>query len=135
MSDLPDVLPDAKAWLQSLQIVGNRVFFRLPSRPSNSPFIRISRSGGGPQPNAEVGVTQPRVTVEIWGLMDTDYEAVRGAALAIEQACHDVNRPTPIGSTETVLLGANVLSTFDSPDPDTGWPRIIMSLALDARTA
>jgi hypothetical protein len=135
MSDLlPDVLPDLKAWLVALDVVGSRVWYRLPKKPSNSPFIRLSRAGGGPQQDAEVPVVIFRATVEIWGLMDSDYEAVRAVALAIEQAAHNVNGPNFAG-TNTILLSANVLTGYDSPDPDTGWPRYIQSLVVTARAA
>lgn len=132
-STIPDVLPDLKAWLVSLGVVPGGVYYRLPDNPRDSPFMRVARAGGGPDMNAEVPVTTLRATIEIWGLVNSDYEAVRTAALAVEQAAHAISTPTAIGSGNTILLAANVTTSYDSPDPDTGLPRYILALTVSAR--
>ena len=72
-----------------------------------------------------------RATIEVWGLVNSDYEAVRTAMNGIEQVVHNVNGPW-WANDEVVLLGANI-TVLDSPDPDTGWPRMIGQLVVTAR--
>lgn len=131
---IPDALPDVKLWLASLGV--GPAYFRLPPAPQldkiTTPFIRLSRSGGGPDANSEVPETTIRCTVEVFGQSNASYEAVRTGALAIEQAVFAVSGQTLIGNS-TMLLAANVLNGFDSPDPDTGFPRYIIMLSLSAR--
>ena len=134
-STIPDILPAIKTWLGDLGIF-NGVYYRLPANvEKNGPlFVRISRAGGGPGMDSEVPVATLRVTVEVWGLANSDYEAVRGTAVALEQAVHAVNGPNALGPG-VIALGMNVLTGYDSPDPDTGWPRYIVMLSVTARSA
>jgi len=125
---LVDVLPDLKAWLQSLNtLAGTRVFFRLPEKPSAAPFMRISRSGGAVLPDSEVPLSVIRVTIEAWGMANSDYDKVRQTVNAVEQAFHNIGfSPTPVGSGASTILWAEVDSIVDMPDPDMGWPRIVL---------
>ena len=136
MSDqLPDLLPAVKAWIAGLGIVGNRIAYRLPKNPTSAqvPFARISRTGGGALPDSDLPLSQILCLVEFWGLANSDYEAVRAAALALEQAAHADNGPTATNNGGATILGASVLSGMDSPDPDTGWPRYVCTLRVLGR--
>lgn len=134
-SQLPDVLPALKTWLINLDTnMANRVAYRLPRNPNASPFGRLTRTGGGPQSDAEVPVVSLQASLEIWGIQNSDYDLIRQTALQVEQAVHDVNGVSLLGPG-VVMLGANVLNGHDSPDPDTGWPRYIMLLTVTARAA
>lgn len=132
-STIPDALPGVKSWIAALGLLPGGIYYRLPNSPSTVPFGRLSRNGGGPQADAEVPVTTIRVSVEIWGLANSDYETVRTAALALEQAVHAVNGPTVMGTSGLIMLGGNVLTSYDAPDPDTGFPRYIVMLAITVR--
>lgn len=120
-------MPDVKSWLQSLNtLAGTRVFFRLPVKPSKAPFMRLTRLGGAPDANSETPTSTLRVSIEVWGTDNSDYDNVRKTVLAVEQAVHVIGfSPTPIGS-QTTVMWAVVDNSHDSPDPDTGWPRIII---------
>lgn len=125
-------MPDIRNWLRTNEwiapIVGGRVFFRLPDNPNPTkvPFIRLTRSGGGIQADSEFPMYDIRVAIEVWGMDGKHYDLVRQAVLAIEQAALVLQPGTILGSNGTVGKNINVTTAFDSPDPDTGWPRIIM---------
>ncbi len=135
-NQLPDLLPAVKAWIIATGIVGGRCWYRLPLNPKQVPFARISRSGGGPEADSQIPVTRITVLVEFWGMANSDYDVVRGAGLALEQATHAINGPSWAGAdTGVVILAANVLTSMDSPDPDTGWPRYLVTLSVTGRAA
>lgn len=130
----PDTMLDVRAWLRADPILnplhGGRVFFRLPSTPQ-APLMRISQSGGATQQDGEVPMQDVRIAAEVWGMRNSDYQAVRQLRLALEHVCHEVQPGTlinPVGNT--VLHNANFTTGFDSPDPDTGWPRIVCDIVL-----
>lgn len=136
MSELvfPDALPDFKYWLQKDPILaplhGGRVFFRLP-RSTIAPMLRISQVGGGPQPNSEVPLEDIALLTEIWGMQDKDYTAVRQLRIAFQHVCQQYVARTPLNpSGNTILMNAQWNSAFDSPDPETGWPRIICNTTM-----
>lgn len=134
MSDqLPDLLPAVKSWIIGLGIVGNRVAYRLPANPTQVPFARISRTGGGALIDSDLPLSEILCLVEFWGMQNKDYDAVRGAALALEQAAHAVNGPTATNGGGSTILGAAVLAAMDNPDPDTGWPRYVCTLRVLGR--
>jgi hypothetical protein len=135
VSDFPDVLKDTQYWLKNhptlVPINGQRVFFKIPPKPSGSPFLRIYRSGGAVGEDTEIPNQDIRIAVEVWGLMASDYDKVRGTVTAVETLCHEVRSPTLLNPTGlTILNNALVTTAADSPDPDTGWPRYVMDVIL-----
>jgi hypothetical protein len=131
---IPDAMPDIRNWFRTNEWItphiAGRAFFRLPVNPNPNkvPFIRVSRSGGGVQSNSEAPVSDIRVAVEVWGMAGKDYDKVRAAVLAIEQAALVLQPGTILGDGGTRGLNVNVTTSFDSPDPDTGWPRMMMDI-------
>jgi hypothetical protein len=135
----PDAMPDIRSWLRNhsylASLSAGRVFFSIPPKITQAPFIRIYRSGGGPQAESEAPVSDIRVGIDVWGLTGADYTAVRSTVRAIEAAAHDFQPGTQLGSTGTIGLNVNVTTAVDTPDPDTGWPRIYMDAIFTVRTA
>lgn len=124
-----DYLPDLRYWLRNDPILhpmhGGRVYFRLP-RTTQAPMLRISQVGGGQQPDSEVPISDVQCIIEIWGMQDKDYEAVRQIRLGLEHICWawvPGNLPNPTSNTR--MHNARFNGGYDSPDPQTGWPRII----------
>lgn len=125
----PDALPDLRYWLRNDPILnplhGGRVFFRLPAT-TQAPMLRISQVGGGQQIDSETPIQDLDCIVEIWGMQNKDYQAVRQLRLALEHVCHQYIPGTPLSPAgNTILWNANFRSGLDSPDPETGWPRMI----------
>ena len=135
----PDALPDIRFWLRNHHYLKDlsqgRVFFSIPPSVKKAPFIRIYRSGGGPQSENEAPIMDLRLGVETWGMAGADYEAVRQTALAIEQAAHDFDPGTVLGPNGTVGQNINPTTAMDSPDPDTGWPRIVLDVVFTVRSS
>ena len=131
MTPTPDVMPDARAFLRAhpllADLTAGRVFFRIPPHPK-APFIRLWRSGGGEATqNGDTPVFAPRLNIDVWGLAMTDWEDVRLTAKAIDDIAFTLPTGNVIGPNGTRLLSMTVTQSNDSPDPDTGWPRIVMS--------
>ena len=127
---LPDAMPDIKQWLHDHPYLntlhGGRVYFRLPkTKRPKVPFVRIYRAGGGRQSNSEVPMQDLRVSIEVWGWEGRDYDAVRVLCNAIEGLVTEVPPGTLLGDNGSVVTNVNVSTWFDSPDPDTGMPRMI----------
>jgi hypothetical protein len=126
---LPDAMFDIRYWLRNDPILNSlhngRVFFRL-SRTTIAPMLRISRLGGGLQPNTEAPVQDIQVVVEVWGMKNSDYESVRKLTIAIEHVCNQYPARTPLNPTGNTAM-QNVLfqTAYDKPDDETGWPRMI----------
>lgn len=127
----PDALLDLREWLRVHPLLAGltsqRVFFRLPPEPSGSPFMRIYRAGGGPQAS-EAPIQDLRVAHEVWGLMDSDYTLVRQSVQALESLYQGAQNELMNGGT--ALLNARVTGASDAPDPDTGWPRVVLDCLL-----
>lgn len=123
-------MPDIRAYLRAHPFLSTftagRVFFRLPDRISAAPFMRIYRSGGAVQLNSEVPLSDIRIAIEVWGQQNSDYGAVRGTVKAIEAIGHELVPGTVLGPNGTACLNINVTTAVDSPDPDTGWPRVVI---------
>lgn len=136
MSELvfADAMPDFRYWLRNDPILnplhGGRVFFRLP-RTTIAPMLRISQIGGGPQANSEVPLEDIQLLTEIWGMQDSDYQQVRQLRVAFQHVVQQYVAGTPLNpSGNTILWNARWNSAFDSPDPETGWPRIICNTTM-----
>lgn len=130
----PDAMPDFKYWLKNDPILqpmhGGRVFFRLP-RTTKAPMLRISQVGGGQQVDSEVPLQDIRLVTEIWGMQDSDYQAVRQLRLALEHVCHQWVPGTLLNpSSNTIMWNARWETSFDSPDDETGWPRMICTTLM-----
>lgn len=89
-------------------------------------MLRISQVGGGQQINSETPLQDLDTIIEIWGMQNKDYQAVRQLRLAIEHVCHEYVPGTLLNpSGNTILWNAAFRSGIDSPDPETGWPRML----------
>lgn len=134
MTDLlvPDVMADLQTYLQGhpllADLTGPRVWFRIQGSPTAAPFIRLYQVGGG-MLAGEVPVENPRISHEIWGLANPDYVKVRQTVRALKTIYQSAQNVL-MGST--VLQNAEVTGTVDSPDPDTGIPRVVLDVVLIA---
>jgi hypothetical protein len=131
-----DPMIDIRYWLRNdptLQPLHNgRVFFRMPDRPV-APLMLIRNMAGGPALDSEVPNETLQVMVESFGLQNADYQAVRQLDAALKSVAQSWWKQTnttinPTGNSR--LVAANYLTGYDSPDPDTGWPRRVAHLQL-----
>lgn len=126
----PDALPDIRYFLRNhaylASLTAGRVFFRVPPKPTKAPFMRIWRSGGGlqTQGESEAPVLDLRVNIDVWGLTMADYDKVRATQLALEAIAFNLQTGI-IGPNNTRLINLAITNSNDSPDPDTGWPRLV----------
>ena len=126
-----DVMGDLRGWLRLhpyLSSLSGRVFFRIPERPT-VPLLRIHRSGGGNQPG-EAPIEDVQVGIDVWG---GTYAEIVTLTNDIKSALHLMPSGTHLG-TSTVCLNADVIGEVDSPDPDTGSPRKIITALLTVRS-
>jgi hypothetical protein len=128
----PDTMPDVRAWLRAHPVLaplhGGRVFFRLPAKGKGLAFpcMRIYQLGGAVQAGTDTPIEDLHISIETWGGQDSDYPAVRQLNVALRSACHQLQQGTLINPAgNTVVSNAQVTNSLDSPDPQTGWPRII----------
>jgi hypothetical protein len=142
MSDtivFPDLLGDLRVWLINHPLLspltGGRVFFRIPNSktPPTAPFMRIYRSGGGLDPMEDTPMDYPRVSHEIWGVANTDYQNLRSVEAALKSAYYHGQGAQLNPDGTTVMLSGAVVTSIDAPDPDLGWPRIIVDALLTVR--
>lgn len=144
----PDYMLDIRAWLRAhpdlTDLVAGRVFFRIPPKVSKAPFIRIYQSGGGPQEDAmDAPVLDIRVGIDVWGITGKDYANVRRVTTALFGIAHDTPALTEIvgptspsyGWGNTVLMNLSITTSVDSPDADTGWPRMVLDAIWTVRSA
>lgn len=130
----PDAMVDLRYWLRNDPILnpmhGGRVFFRLP-KTTQAPMLRISRIGGGQQIDSEVPIQDIQLTVEVWGMQNSDFQAVRQLVLAIEHVCHQWQPRRLLNpSSNTLMDNARFNTAYEAPDPETGWPRMICNLTV-----
>jgi hypothetical protein len=135
----PDLLGDLRTWLRAhpyltalktgsgASLLNGRVFFRIPD-DAIFPLIRIYDAGITKQPG-EVPIIDGQIGVDIWGGTYADVTAIRNAVAA---AFDLLDSGTLIGST-TVVLNAESGTSVDSPDPDTGAPRKVLTPTVTAR--
>lgn len=130
---LPDAMPDIRYFLRHhpflADLSGGRVFFRLPDagKVSGAPFIHLYWVGGGLQPDSEAPIADVQVSLAIWGMTRTDYEAVRLTSLAIQNIAFVFSDMTVLGPGGTIGKYLKITTGLDSPDPDTGAARIILN--------
>lgn len=137
----PDTLADMRAWLRANSLLQplhqGRVFFRLPDflfspkdAQASTPAIRLYRHGGGPRANSEVPIDDARLTLECWVGAPRQYASLRQLVLAVTSVLHDLpSASLPLNPPDgCLLLNAQVSGTIDAPDPETGWPRVVMSM-------
>lgn len=126
-----DPMPDIRYWLRTqpdLQAIHNgRVFFRIPNQQSQFPLLRIYRHGGGiTSDGGDARTSTVNVTVEAWHNVQADYNLARQLAVALESALWTLPPSTLLNpGSDTVAYNAEVTSTIDMPDPESGWPRLI----------
>lgn len=126
-----DALPDIRYWLRNQPdlnaLHAGRVFFRLPAQPGGWPLMRIYQHGGAP---VELGGDAPLdellVSVECWHNQPAGYQQARQLTVALRSVLHFLPAGTVLNpSSSTVALAAAVTNVIDSPDPDSGWPRLV----------
>ena len=120
---------DMRYWLRNHPnlnpVHGGRVFFRLPDNPQ-TPCLRLYRSGGAVQVNSEAPMQDVRISIEIWGSQWKEYATLDNLRALLEDACWGVEPGAIANPTgNTVIHNLNFTTAFDSPDADTGWPRIV----------
>lgn len=136
-----DVMGDLRTWLREHpyltaltnsdngSLLNGRVFFRIPDA-TTYPLIRIYRAGGANQ-DGEAPLEDVQVGIDVWG---GSYADVTSIANAVKAALHLMNPGTAIGSG-TVGLNADVIGEIDSPDPDTGNARKVLTAVLTVHAA
>jgi hypothetical protein len=111
---------------------GGRVYFRVPEHAwDKGPVMRLYRVGGAVQPNSEVPMQDIRLSIEIWVQKWKRYPEITDLSSLLETACSELQAGSlinPQGNTR--LHNASLNSAFDSPDPDTGWPRIVCDVVV-----
>lgn len=130
---IPDALPDVRYWLRNhpdLQPYhSGRVFFRIPDadKLSGFPIMRLYRLAGGViAQGGDVNISQVAIAVECWHNQNKGYDAIRQMAVALESACQTLPAGQLLNPTgETRAQSARVINVLDSPDADTGWPRLV----------
>lgn len=127
----PDVAGDFRSWLRTHEYLtdlqGARVFFRIPDTPAY-PLTQLSMLND-PNQDGDMPIVNALIGLTVWG---GSYAEVTDIANGIKAACHQMNPDTVIGAT-TIGLNAEVIGSVDSPDPDDGRPRKVMTVSLDAR--
>lgn len=126
-----DVLGDFRGWLRQhpyLTSLSGRVFFRIPESPTY-PLLRIYRAGGGNQPG-DAPIEDVQVGIDIWG---GSYGDITTVANGLKAAMHSMPSGTKMGQS-TVCLNGEVIGEVDSPDPDTGNPRKVLTVLLTTRS-
>lgn len=128
---LPDAMPDIRAYLRNHPYLANltagRVFFHLPDPTMQAPFIHMYRSGGGlSNPTSDSPLMDYRVAIVVWGNKGSDYPMVRSTVLAIESMAFLFASNAVLGPGGTHGKNISVTTSLDSPDPDSGSPRILM---------
>lgn len=132
----PDVMGDVRTALRGLidlEPYINGVFFNTPLKAS-FPIIRLTEAGWQMQPGpTPVGVQ--RVTIEVIGGalkggVASDYFDVTQAENIVVSWVWALTGP--IG-TSTFVLNGDVDTVTDSPDPDDGGPRKVISALFTVR--
>jgi hypothetical protein len=126
---LPDALPDIRAYLRTHPFLSSlsagRVFFKLPDKDPAAPFIRLNSSADTMDPG-DSPLLIARVGIQIFGLQDSDFPKLRQVKVAIQSIAYLFDQGVVLGSGGTKGKQLVVNTAFDSQDPATGWPRIIM---------
>jgi hypothetical protein len=128
---VPDVLNDVRYWLRRqadlAAVHAGRVFFRIPDNQASFPLMRIYRTGGGMrQTGGGAPISDVLISIECWSNLERLYGTVRQLAQVTEAALWSLPSGMQINPAGlTVVIDAMVLNVIDSPDPDTGWPRIV----------
>jgi Protein of unknown function (DUF3168) len=139
----PDIEGDLKVWLQShpllASLTGTRVFFRLPKENPTPPFLRLYRVGGAPSPLDDTPIDMPRMALEVWHTQVSGspppYSVLRQVVRALQTALFQAQGVTLNPAGTTVLLSGAVTNVVDAPDPDLGWPRLVVDCSLNVRHA
>lgn len=135
---IPNTLFDVRAWLRAhpnfADLCPGRTFFRLPDNPANLPCMRLYRAGGGlSSQDSDIPEHSPRLSIEIWGNGPKQAPLVTQIQQGLEDACWQIQSPTLINPAgNTILTSATFNTGFDSPDPDTGWPRSVCDVTISA---
>ena len=127
----PDLLGDFRTWLRAhaylTPLVAGRVFFRIPKVPV-FPLIRLHDAGTTRQPG-ETPTVEALLGVEVWG---GTFEQVKDITAATVAAFEYLAAGTVVGAA-TVVLNVEIGTAVDSPDPDTGDARKILTPTILAR--
>ena len=133
-TSLADWRPDVRTWLRThpdlAPLHGGRVFLRMPDRLGPTPFCRMYRVGGPSDPL--LPFEQPRLSIEVWGRTFSDWPAVRQLEVSLLTVLRQAEN---VVSGKTLIANAHVTSSADLPDPDTGWPRMVITADLIVRLA
>lgn len=126
-----DVAGDVRSWLRTHPYLADlqaaRVFFRIPD-VATFPLTQMSVLDDTNE-DSEAPIVNALVGLVVWG---GTYQQVTDISNGIKAACHEMQPDTLIGAG-TVGLNAEVIGATDSPDPDTGSPRKVITVSLTAR--
>lgn len=140
MSTWPDVEGALRTWLRAQSgvsaIVGNRVFFGVPRKATESsfPMVVVTRVGGAPD-LSEAPVDLALVQVDCWGSLNGAGDPLKATATdlvnAVRAALESVNGRTTLTAGVDVF-GIAVESVIWSPDPDNDRPRYSVTAEVAA---
>lgn len=140
MTTLPDAMGDINEWIINHPVLsplhGGRVYFQIPDVTPAAPFIRMSRAGGSLQAGS-TPLQDIRVTFEVWVTALNEAPSLRQLVAAMESVFFDLQSPTIANpeTGDTTILNVDINAALDSPDPDTGWPRSILSTVFTVRNS
>ena len=133
-----DPLPDIRWWMRHQTALAalhsGRVFFRIPDNQTLWPVIRIYQLGGQPvNQGGDIPLERLAVSCELWYGGSTvtvaygGYPTLRSMTNILKSALQQLPSGTLLNPNgNTVATDAAVTGVIDRPDPDTGWPRIIV---------
>lgn len=137
---IPDAMPDIVYFLKHTPdvtaYVGTRVFFRIPDpgKEGGFPLIGIHRLAGGiVAAGGDVVVANIDVALSVWHNKMSGYDTVRATCTAVESALWQIDNTLLNPAGQTVCQWARVTNTIDMPDPESGWPRIILDATFRVR--
>jgi hypothetical protein len=132
MSNWPNVTKALRDYLRAdtgvSALVGNRVFFGIPDRVA-FPLVTVTRVAGG-QDAGEAPIDRPIMQLDCWGIPGNGASA-EDTANAVKSALEAIKGRTSLNA-DCVAFGASVMGAPFFPDPETGQPRVVLTVDMTA---
>jgi hypothetical protein len=111
-------------------LIGNRVFYGVPSG-ATFPLVTIPGQVGGGQDPGEAPLDRPLYQLDRWGRKPDGLPTLYALESAVRDALDALRNATVVGSA--VLYGATLAGAVDFPDPADDRPRRILTVDITAR--
>lgn len=135
---MPDIEGAMRTWLRTqagvTALVGQRIFFEVPTKASTWPLITISRVGGGDD-EGDTPLDLPTLSIDVYGDMNGQGHGDKAGATAVVNAVRSALRGIRGRTTLTDSVdafGAEVAGVVWSPDPDNGRPHYAITVGVTA---